>query len=47
MDTTTTSLVRACKIRGPLCVKCNVMIGMAKDGPELLKRGIQYLKENG
>lgn len=35
------------KIRGLLCVNCNAMIGMAKDGPELLERGIQYLKENG
>lgn len=31
------------KVRGLLCRKCNVMLGMANDDVEILKKGIQYL----
>jgi hypothetical protein len=32
------------KIRGLLCNDCNVMLGNAKDDPEILKRAIVYLE---
>lgn len=31
------------KFRGVLCNFCNNMLGMAKDNPEILQRGIEYL----
>jgi hypothetical protein len=31
------------KFRGVLCNFCNNMLGMAKDNPETLRRGIEYL----
>lgn len=34
------------KVRGLLCAACNVMLGMAKDSPTILLKGIQYLKGN-
>lgn len=33
-------------IRGILCMSCNSMLGYSYDNPEILRRGIQYLKEN-
>jgi len=32
------------KIRGLLCFKCNVMIGLAKDNIQILENAINYLK---
>ena len=32
------------KIRGLLCVSCNVMLGYAKDQPRRLRLGAQYLE---
>ena len=32
------------KVRGILCQPCNSMLGMAKDDPEILARGIAYLR---
>ena len=32
------------EVRGLLCMHCNQMLGGARDDPELLARGIQYLK---
>lgn len=34
------------KIRGLLCAKCNVAIGMFEDNIEFLTEAISYLKEN-
>jgi hypothetical protein len=31
------------KIRGLLCLDCNLMLGRAKDNPDTLQRGIEYL----
>lgn len=31
------------KFRGVLCNLCNNMLGMARDNPEILRRGIEYL----
>jgi mannose-6-phosphate isomerase-like protein (cupin superfamily) len=35
------------KIRGLLCAKCNVMIGMARNSQGILARAIDYLNANG
>jgi len=35
------------KVRGLLCRGCNHGIGNLKDDPEVLKRAIQYLEQNG
>ncbi len=32
------------KIRGVLCNRCNFMLGHARDNPEILKAGVEYLK---
>lgn len=34
------------KVRGLLCSQCNVMLGMAKDSIENLRRAIEYLGRN-
>lgn len=34
------------KIRGLLCVRCNVVLGQAKDDIETLKRLIEYLESH-
>ena len=34
------------KIRGLLCSKCNIMLGVALDNPDILISGAKYLKEN-
>jgi hypothetical protein len=31
------------KIRGLLCARCNMMLGYAKDNPDILKSAINYL----
>jgi len=33
-------------IRGLLCVKCNAMLGMARDNPDLLREGAQYIEKH-
>ena len=33
------------KIRGLLCYNCNLMLGNAKDDPDLLLKAIEYLKQ--
>lgn len=33
------------KVRGLLCSKCNTMLGMAKDNPEVLERAAAYLAQ--
>ena len=35
------------KFRGILCLKCNSMLGMARDSHALLERASSYLKERG
>lgn len=37
---------RTHKIRGLLCSKCNRMLANAKDNPETLRNGAQYLEKN-
>lgn len=34
------------KIRGILCRDCNIIIGNAKDSPEILRRMANYLKKH-
>ena len=34
------------KVRGLLCRRCNLMLGMAKDDPETLISALNYLIEN-
>jgi hypothetical protein len=34
-------------IRGLLCAKCNMMLGMANDDTQLLSRAIDYIKTAG
>lgn len=34
------------KVRGLLCITCNLMLGYAKDDPALLGAAIDYLKEH-
>jgi hypothetical protein len=34
------------KVRGILCLQCNVILGMAKDDPSHLRNLAQYLEEN-
>jgi hypothetical protein len=34
-------------IRGLLCVRCNSMIGNAKDNPDILRAGADYLEKHG
>ena len=34
------------KVRGLLCVACNMALGLFKDNPRLLERSIEYLKKN-
>ena len=34
------------KVRGLLCTKCNVLIGMAEDNIDVLYHAIEYLKMN-
>ena len=34
------------KVRGLLCLKCNTILGMAKDNPEILLKCVQYLYDN-
>lgn len=31
-------------VRGLLCTRCNVILGMAKDNPDVLAKAIEYLK---
>ena len=33
------------KVRGLLCTNCNIMLGLAKDNLELLKKAIKYLSQ--
>lgn len=35
------------EVRGLLCRKCNVLLGMASDDPSVLAAAIQYLEESG
>lgn len=35
------------KIRGLLCGKCNISLGLLGDSVDILKSAIRYLKENG
>ena len=35
------------KFRGILCLKCNSLLGMANDSPEILAKAIIYLEING
>lgn len=35
------------EFRGILCLKCNTLLGMAKDSVEVLARAITYLEEKG
>ena len=35
------------KFRGILCLKCNSMLGMAKDNTNILSKAINYLDERG
>lgn len=32
------------KVRGILCNKCNVLLGMARDNVDILKKAIDYLQ---
>jgi hypothetical protein len=34
------------KIRGLLCQKCNFLIGLANDSPQVLSLAIHYLRED-
>jgi hypothetical protein len=34
------------RVRGLLCMKCNVFIGLAQEDPIILKAAIRYLKKN-
>ena len=34
------------KIRGLLCHKCNILLGMAEDNPQILTNAIEYLRES-
>lgn len=33
------------KIRGLLCTNCNLMLGKAKDSPEILRKAAEYLEK--
>ncbi|MGW1071364.1 endonuclease domain-containing protein [Streptomyces sp. NPDC002537] len=33
-------------VRGALCRKCNMLLGMVKDDVEILKRAVAYLESN-
>lgn len=35
------------KVRGLLCGKCNIMLGMARDNPSVLIKGAAYLQRAG
>lgn len=35
------------KLRGLLCIKCNLLIGIANDDPERLRKAIAYLRTHG
>lgn len=35
------------EFRGVLCLKCNSMLGMAKDSSEILSKAINYLEQRG
>lgn len=35
------------EVRGLLCMQCNVMLGAAKDNPDILIRGLTYLMSKG
>ena len=35
------------EFRGVLCLKCNSMLGMAKDSPDILEKASAYLKTRG
>lgn len=35
------------KVRGLLCRPCNIMLGMAREKPEILSNAIEYLKTYG
>jgi hypothetical protein len=34
------------RVRGLLCSKCNLLIGLAKEDPTILKTAASYLEEN-
>lgn len=34
-------------VRGLLCVRCNVLIGMARENPEVFRKALQYLEVDG
>ena len=33
------------KVRGVLCASCNMMLGNAKDNPDILRRAVEYLNK--
>lgn len=39
--------IKAVKVRGLLCFKCNWMLGLVEDKPEILEKAVEYLKREG